>query len=132
MPETTKPETASVPTVKVPTVAPRKKWRLSVIDTAPFVHATLAGHTFHVFSEPIVEDPHVKGRMMRKHTVGLIEPLTDAEVGAIRAKIDRTYVRWFSKDARRAQIFEPSVLEPMNPETDEPIGKFLEMEAIED
>jgi hypothetical protein len=128
MPTATKEET-KVPTVTVPVVGPKRNYKLFVLEAAPFDAVTIAGHTFHRHTEPLVYSERTKSRE-RVQREGLIEPLSEADVDAITRKIPMTYVRWHSRERYRASVFEPTAREPMNPETDDPVSKFITMEPV--
>lgn len=124
---------APVVPAKVPTVGARAPWRLRVVGEPPFTAATIAGHTFHVFTEPVIPDPQMPEGYRRDRVVGIIEPLTDDEVARIRTEMAATFVRWENRKMRIGHIFKPRD-EPglrMDSLTDEPIGKYLRMERVE-
>lgn len=125
------PSAPEVPTVAVPTVGERKLFRLRVLKGAPFSSATIAGHTFHLFTEPVIPDKEAEHGYRREHVEGIIEPLLDREVLAIRAEMKVTYVRWENRMLRIAHIFKPTANVPMDPSSDEKIEKYLRMETAE-
>lgn len=121
----------AVPTVAVPTVGEKKLWRLRVLKGAPFASVTLAGHTFHLYTEPVIPDKNADHGYRREYVEGIIEPLLDREVTAIRSEMKVTYVRWENRLMKIARVFKPTALVPMDSSTDERVERYLRMEPAE-
>lgn len=134
----TPPETASTP--KVPRVAPKKRYRLTVVDApepgtsnpvkmrrAPFDACDINGFTFQRFTEPLIWNDTLK-KYDRDHVTGSIHSISDADVAELRGAVERSFVRWTNRACLMGHVLTPSVRVPMDPETDEPLTPFVRID----
>ena len=99
--------------------------------------------TFQDFTNPLVPDERNPNRFERGRRKGTWAQATPDEIGALKTRIDDFVVRWkvckseTAKDGTVSLAYAADLLDTtiesnmagLNPETDEPVGKYLVIEG---